>query len=139
VAAKIAGDLAVAGTISLDDFDATQQDIFETIVARTGMTAEEFVAYEPPKKEYSKGGGGNSSNRGGGRARGNSRGGGRDEDPGSVEFRGGQVAGKTIAEVYALDDVGNGYSGPDYLEWCVQNMNNDFMVKRIEKFLANVA
>lgn len=59
-----------------------------------------------------------------------SSGGGDNADPGTLEIRGGKYAGKTIAAVYEDD--------PSYLDWCVTNLKNDFLVGRIEAFLATV-
>lgn len=74
----------------------------------------------PAKRSYTKRGGGGKS----------SGGGGGNTDPGSLEIRSGKHAGETIAAVYDDD--------PDYLQWCVENLKNEFLVGRIEAFLATV-
>lgn len=65
-----------------------------------------------------------------------SSGGGDSTDPGSVDFRSGKFAGKTIAEVYA---IGGDEDGPGYLDWYANNGKNEFMAKRIAAYLETVA
>lgn len=101
-------------------------ETFESILNSTFTACENLKGTLPeqpaqPRSNYNRGGGQRRSNGGGG---GNA-------DPGTLDFRGGKHAGKTIADVYAED--------PSYLDWCVKNMNNDFMVSRIETFLAAAA
>lgn len=104
---------------ALEAFETIRAAIFEGTFALAGVEDVDTVRTVVSAPRSTNRGGGNRSGGGGG-----------NRNPGDVDFRGGKFAGKTIAAVYDED--------PSYLEWCVGNMKNDFMVARIEEYLASV-
>lgn len=123
-ASRITAALITAGAVTQED----ALDVFGEILTATFEMSENLKGTLPEQEAPAKKAwGGKSYPKKGG-------GGGGNSDPGSVDFRSGKFAGKTIAEVFA-DDEGD---GPGYLEWCTNNLKNDFMVGRINAYLETV-
>ncbi len=128
--------VASLGMTTVDDaleaFDTIRTAIFEGTFALVDADLESVITTAPSGGRGGRGGySGGGSSRGRSPQRGRASSGGGNTDPGTVDFRSGKFAGKTIADVYDED--------PSYLEWCVNNLKNDFMVGRIEEYLAQVA
>lgn len=120
-AATAAATLLQGQKATLDQFEAVREAIFEGSVRLAGAESVDDVVNTAPK------------GRGGYRRGGASSGGsnsGSDNDPGATVINGGKHAGKTIAAVYE--------AAPDYLEWAVDNLRNEFLRNRIELFLKTV-
>lgn len=107
----------VIGTTE-DALDLFAEVLVNTFAACESLKGEQPEAAAPAKRSYParKASGGSS--------------GGDTQDPGTLEIRAGKHGGKTIAAVYAED--------PDYLDWCVENLKNEFLRTRIESYLATV-
>lgn len=130
-ASAITAALITSGVI---DTEEGALDSFRALLPEVFAACEELKGTLPEAEAPARASRGRAPARG--RSGGRSSGGGSQTAPGDTDFRGGKFAGKTIAEVYALDN--DDEDGPGYLDWCVANLKNDFMVSRIEAFLQTV-
>jgi hypothetical protein len=118
-AATITAALIVSGQLQGEEavevaFTTLQRRILDTslaLQAEIGLSAPAPSRGAPPR-----------------RATGQGNGGGGNSDPGTLDFRTGKHAGKSIAAVY--DEA------PDYIEWCARELKNDFMRGKCDEFLA---
>jgi hypothetical protein len=125
VSGKIAGDLVVAGIVPLAEMGDVQRDIFNTTLSLAGAESVVEVIESVGTGARGNRGGGNS---GGNRGRSSNGDGGQyaNQAPGDVVIKSGKHEGKTIADAAAED--------PEWIEWARENLNNDFLRKKVEAF-----
>lgn len=104
-----------AGQVSIDDASDMFGNVRDAIHAGTVRLAQETEIGEVVGRPSGKSFGG----------------GGQKKDPGTVAFKSGKHAGKTIAQVNESD--------ADYLVWVAENSKNDFMRRVTAEFLAGAA
>ena len=127
VAATLTAAFAEAGLIQGTD---AALDIFKTV------RDEVFTDLEKQPTDTPGGGGSYRKSGGGSYAKGGNSGG----DPGSVVMNYGKFKGKTIAEVYAMDNAATaeyGYekTGKQYITWLSNNDNNKFLKDKASAFI----
>lgn len=111
------GGLTTAAPESiLETFEQIRLGIFEGTV----RLAQETEVGQVAPRQYASGGAPRRASGGGGSV----------TEDGTTVFNSGKHAGKTIAQVQE--------EAPDYLDWCVDNLRNDFMRRRIAAFRAAV-
>lgn len=115
-AAIVAAEVAAGENDSLDRFNKVRLEIFNGTLALAGTEAVVERMESPSRPSSSPRSGGGVGNY---------------DNVGEIAFNSGKHQGKTIAEVYE--------EAPDYIEWAAEKLRNDFMRKKCEKYLDEVA